>query len=230
MLKTYAVKVTDFPIKYLDSIYSYLPKERCTKLQRFYSILDTIRGVTGDILARVVLSEMMNKPVHQLEFSTDYYGKPSLIGFEEQIGFNVSHSGDWVALVVSTSKHVGVDIEELQKVDLQIAHRFFTEEEYISIINIVEEKYRSLQFLKIWTAKESYIKAIGKGLSIPLDSFSTITDKEMARVKRIDNKDWYFQQYSIDSNYLITTCTEMDHLSEEVQIFDLHSIVNYFLK
>ncbi|MNC69170.1 hypothetical protein D3C75_1198370 [compost metagenome] len=67
-------------------------------------------------------------------------------------------------------------------------------------------------------------------MSIPLDSFSTVTGKDIARVTQIDNKDWYFQQYYIDPNYVITTCTEMDHLCDEIQIFDINSIVNSFLK
>lgn len=230
MLQTYAVKITDFPLTYLDALYDKLPTERTTKLQRFHQLADTLRAVTGDILTRVVLSEILHKPTYALNFTWDFYGKPSLNGGEEQIGFNISHAGDWVALVVSSSQQVGVDIEVIKMAELGIAQRFFTDEEYASIISRSEKDNQSLHFYEIWTAKESYVKAEGKGLSIPLDSFSTVTDKELARVKTIEDKSWFFQRFMLDQNYLITTCVDVDELCEEIEILDINSIIGAFLK
>jgi 4'-phosphopantetheinyl transferase len=230
MLKTYAVKITDFPLSNLNVLYTYLPTERTTKLKRFHHLADTLRGVAGDILTRVMLANILNKPAYALEFSSNFYGKPSLVGFKEQIGFNVSHAGDWVVVAVSSSGQIGVDIEEIKTADFGVAKRFFTQEEYVSITSRLLEHDQSLHFYEIWTAKESYIKAVGKGLSIPLDSFSTVIDTEMARIKRIEDKDWYFQRFMIDQNYVITICVDVDELCEGIQILDIKSIVGAFLK
>jgi 4'-phosphopantetheinyl transferase len=230
MLQTYAVKITEFPLTYLDALYNKLPTGRTTKLRRFHQLADTLRGVTGDILTRVVISELLHKPTYDLSFSRDFYGKSSLVDLDEHIGFNISHSGDWVVLVVSSSEQVGVDIEEIKKVDLAIAQRFFSNEEFVSITSRSEEDNQSLHFYEIWTAKESYVKAVGKGLSIQLNSFSTVKDKEMARIKTIDDKAWFFQRFMIDQNYVITTCVDKDELCEGIQILDIKSIVGVFLK
>lgn len=230
MLRTYAVKITDFPLTYLDALYNKLPTERTTKLRRFHHLADTLRGVTGDILTRVVISELFHKPTNDLSFSRDFYGKPSLVNLDKQIGFNISHAGDWVVLVVSSSEQVGVDIEEIKRVDLGIAQRFFFHEEFVSITSRSEEDNQSLHFYEIWTAKESYVKAVGKGLSIPLDSFSTVKDKEMARVKTIEDKLWFFQHFMLDQSYIITTCVDEDELCEGIEILDIKSIVRTFLE
>lgn len=230
MMQTYAVKITEFPLTYLDALYNKLPTERTTKLRRFHQLADTLRGVTGDILTRVVISELLHKPTYDLSFSRDFYGKPHLVDLDEQIGFNISHAGDWVVLVVSTSEQVGVDIEQIQRVDHGIAQRFFADEEFASITSRSIEDHQSLHFYEIWTAKESYVKAVGKGLSIPLDSFSTVKDNEMARVKTIDDKAWFFQRFMIDQNYVITTCVDVDELCAGIEILDIKSIVRTFLK
>lgn len=230
MLQTYAVKITEFPLTYLDALYNKLPTDRAIKLRRFHQLADTLRGVTGDILTRVVLSEILHKPAYALSFSRDFYGKPRLVDLDEQIGFNISHAGDWVVLVVSSSEQVGVDIEQIQRVDHGIAQRFFADEEYASITSRSEEEHQSLHFYEIWTAKESYVKAVGKGLSIPLDSFSTVKDKEMARVKKIEDKAWFFQRFMIDQNYVITTCVDVDELCAGIEILNINSIVRTFLK
>jgi 4'-phosphopantetheinyl transferase len=229
MIHTYAVNIKDFPITYLNALYDKLPPDRAVKLQRFHHLADTLRGITGDILTRVVLSEILHMPVYALKFSTNFYGKPSLIGFDEKIGYNVSHAGDWVTLAINSSGKVGVDIEEITTTDLETAKRFFAEEEYVSITSRLEDDDQSLHFYEVWTAKESYIKAVGKGLSIPLDSFSTVTGNEMARVKRVDNLDWYFQRTIIDQRYIVTTCVDVDHLWEKIKILDIKLIIDDFL-
>ena len=230
MLQTYAVKITEFPLTYLDALYNKLPTDRTKKLRRFHQLADTLRGVTGDILTRVVVSELLNKPTYDLSFSSDFYGKPSLIDGEEQIGFNISHSGEWVVLVVSSSVQVGVDIEEIKSADLGIAQRFFSDEEYASIKSRSVDDDQALHFYEIWTAKESYVKAVGKGLSIPLDSFSTVTDKEMARVKIIDDQAWFFQRFMLDQSYVITSCVDVDELCAGIKILDIKFILGAFLK
>lgn len=229
MIHTYAVNIRDFPVTYLDALYNKLPPDRVVRLQRFHHLADTLRGITGDILTRVVLSEILHKPAYALKFSTNCYGKPSLIGFDGKTGYNISHAGDWVTLAISSSEKVGVDIEEITTADLEIAKRFFAEEEYVSITSRLEDLDQLLHFYEVWTAKESYIKAVGKGLSIPLDSFSTVTGKEMARVKRMDNLDLYFQRSIIDQKYIVTTCVDMDHFWKQIKILDIKLVIDGFL-
>jgi 4'-phosphopantetheinyl transferase len=81
--------------------------------------------------------------------------------------FNLSHSGDWALCAVTTAGEVGVDIERVrlrsQAYRLKVARRFFSAHEYHAI---------NSAFFSGWTRKEAYIKCHGKGLAIPLDTFT----------------------------------------------------------
>ena len=100
------------------------------------------------------------------EFGIDYksinldYGKnkkPYIKGNE--LYFNLSHSGNMAVCAVSESE-IGVDIEQIKSADFKIAKRIFTESETAFVGDSNE------QFIRLWTLKESYMKYLGKGLSL----------------------------------------------------------------
>ncbi len=98
------------------------------------------------------------------------YGKPYIPGEAE---FSISHSGDAVLLAVSETP-VGADIELISDRDTsRIAKRAFCAEES-AFIEASEDKRRA--FFDIWTRKESYMKAVGRGFDLPMESFSVIPD------------------------------------------------------
>ncbi|WP_433946004.1 4'-phosphopantetheinyl transferase family protein [Paenibacillus sp. SN-8-1] len=225
MIKVYAARITSFPTKNLDSILAGLPEERRSKLLRFRFLPDMLRGITGDLLMRAVLAEMLDCTPGELKFGESLYGKPILLGYDQNIGFNVSHSGDWVVLAAGSSGKIGVDIERINATDLGVARQFYTEDEYSSIMKQHSHEQSLLQFFRIWTAKESYIKAIGKGLSVPLDSFSTVEGDDMAQMQLIGSKVWYFRTFSLEDGYVVTSCADTYDFDEKVQILDVESLV-----
>lgn len=95
---------------------------------------------------------------YDYETGTNSSGKPYFINFPD-IYFNISHSGKYVACVVS-DKEVGIDIEGDRKASISLAGRFFCPEE-VSWINEADSEDR---FFRIWTLKEAYGKAIGCGV------------------------------------------------------------------
>lgn len=78
--------------------------------------------------------------------------------------FNTSHSGTKVLCVIS-DKEVGCDIEQIKEKDTEVAVRFFAQNEAGYIGDDLDK------FFKIWTLKEAYAKCLGKGLTLPLNSF-----------------------------------------------------------
>jgi 4'-phosphopantetheinyl transferase len=99
----------------------------------------------------------------ELTFQTGSHGKPSLLHFPIP-SFNMSHSGEYVVIVVTTGAECGVDIERKRPVadEEGIAQRFFCPREVDWL------KRTKDGFLRLWTVKEAIIKAVGGGLSIPL--------------------------------------------------------------
>jgi len=125
-------------------------------------------------LQRFVLSQCTNIPPESLVFEENRYGKPYIKPGSTNIPikFNLSHAKGLTACAVILNKEIGIDVEDsTRKINLNIADRFFSRQESEYIQNMHEHKKKET-FFDFWTLKESYIKAKGRGLSIPLAKFS----------------------------------------------------------
>ncbi|SEF81192.1 4'-phosphopantetheinyl transferase, partial [Eubacterium ruminantium] len=107
-------------------------------------------------------------------------GKPYLDGLK----FNLSHSGNMIVLAVS-DREIGIDIECNDDEGFMVTKRFFVPEE-------IEYVKTEDDFRVIWTRKESFVKCLGKGMSIPFGSFSVIAkDAEGMDCAAVLNKEYY---------------------------------------
>ena len=106
---------------------------------------------------------------------TDPMGKPRLRN-REDFHFNLSHSGSWVVIAFGSSS-VGIDVEtrSWNESSEKVVKRFFSPEEQAFVWET--EQDRRDRFLRIWTAKESYLKFLGMGLRCPLQSFSVLSEE-----------------------------------------------------
>ena len=104
------------------------------------------------------------------EDEEDTNGKPFLPRCPE-LHFSLSHSGT-AAMCAVADRPVGCDIETVTPRSLRLAERFFSAAEQTRIFSQAAEDARQDMFYRIWTLKESFIKCIGLGLALPLDSFS----------------------------------------------------------
>jgi 4'-phosphopantetheinyl transferase len=88
------------------------------------------------------------------------------------VQFNMSHSDILALYAFTLDSEVGVDLEKIQAVPdaEQIAKHYFSSEECADFVSVAEEQ-RLEAFLRCWTRKEAYLKAVGHGLSVPLKSF-----------------------------------------------------------
>ncbi len=113
---------------------------------------------------------------HQWEFKFNEHGRPSIAPFDSSstnLNFNVSHTKGMIALVIGQMTELGVDVENTKR-DPEIAKSaksFFSPLEITALRQLPKQRQLD-RFFDLWTLKESYIKARGLGLAIPLDSFS----------------------------------------------------------
>lgn len=114
--------------------------------------------------------------------------------YTKNIFFNVSHSGNYVTLV-KDKEEVGIDIEFIDKNKVKLSNKIFTQSE-LDWINELDSDNR---FFYLWVIKESVIKAIGKGLSVPLQSVDINVNENYALV---ENQKIYFRVIKIDKFYL----------------------------
>lgn len=154
--------------------FNSLPVERQKLAQSFVMRRDRNLSVGAGLLISRGLSEL-GLDATQTRCRRTESGKPYLADYP-QIHFNVSHSGK-MALAVFGDTPVGCDIEIIGAPDMAVAERFFCGEEYNYINSAAGKSEQAERFFRIWTLKESYIKATGRGLSQPLNSFCiSITD------------------------------------------------------
>ena len=145
---------------------------------------------------RYLLSNYLNINSEDVKFRKNSFGKPYLLN-NKTLNFNISHSNGYVVFAFSIASELGIDIEKVsEKPFLDIARRFFSLKEFDLLSNEPNESLKD-SFFRLWTRKEAYVKAIGKGLSHSLSSFSMdITTKP--KFLDIDLKD----KWGIDNIYL----------------------------
>lgn len=161
----------------------------------------------------------------EIEIGYNEYGKP----FLKNIGlyFSLSHSNKWVVCGWSNNE-IGVDIEKIDKVNTDIAKSSFCKTEYEYIKS--GEKYEQYKkFIQIWTLKESYIKYIGKGLTVPLNSFCIKKDGDYFTIESNKNiGEIYLKQIEFSDGYYLTECSE-DESSIEIQEITMEELVDTFM-
>jgi len=154
------------------------PDER-TRAARFHFAKDRQFFTATRALLRTILGSYVASDPAKLVFHYSEKEKPSLApggGDSSHSGnrvqFNISHSGTTALLAFAQDRALGVDIEKIRE-DFDheaVARRFFSDHEQTQLSGLPpSEKYRG--FFRCWTRKEAFIKAIGTGLSFPLDQF-----------------------------------------------------------
>ncbi len=143
------------------------PDERM-RAARFTFDRDQRRFVVAHGVLRHILAGYVGHAPSKLQFGTNPYGKPHLVG-SPSLRFNLSHSHD-VAMIAIARAEVGIDVEAVRPIDdlLNIAQQFFLADEVEGLRRLPTEA-QPPAFYRIWTRKEAYLKAIGTGLNTRLD-------------------------------------------------------------
>ena len=200
-----------------DDIYAQLltlvSEEKRNRAGRFRFIKDAQRTVLGDVMARSAICRHIGVRNSEIVFIANRYGKP-LLQRPEGIHFNIAHSGNWIVCALDHT-HVGVDVEVIKPIEMAIAKRFFSMREYRFLMQ-QPESVQVMNFFKIWTLKESFIKEDGRGMSIPLDSFSILPEEADRSIRTVAEAEVGFYQTYLDSESVFALCTA--HSLEPVSI------------
>lgn len=215
-----------------DEFHHYLNEisiKKQKKIRRYIRRENAIRTLFGELLIRTIIDREKVTTNNLFSFSYNEYGKP-YIQDVSNFHFNISHSGNWV-VCATDNKPIGLDIELIKPINLEVAKRFFTAEEYEYIINQPPDNQLSC-FYDFWTLKEAYIKAIGKGLLVPLNSFSIKikASKEFILSSDFLTNSFWLTQHEIDSDYKLSVCSAAPNtVSRIVQIPYTNLISNPFI-
>jgi 4'-phosphopantetheinyl transferase len=158
----------------VDRLQHTLAVDELSRAGRFYFPRDHERFVVARGVLRDILGRYLHRAPESLSFTYNLYGKPVLAteSGTQALRFNLSHSHGAALYVVTRGREIGVDLELIrERLEMdQIAERFFSRPE-IAALYALPTELRKRAFFLCWTLKEAYIKATGKGLSLPLDQF-----------------------------------------------------------
>jgi 4'-phosphopantetheinyl transferase len=160
----------------LDHYRSLLSQDEKAQELRFYFPADRHRYLLTRALVRTVLSQYVPVAPEAWAFGKGEHGRPYILNKHPaaaDLSFNISHTRELVLLGVTHRSALGVDTENARErvASLELADRFFSPAEAASLRALPTESQQE-RFFDYWTLKESYIKARGRGLSIPLDLFT----------------------------------------------------------
>jgi 4'-phosphopantetheinyl transferase len=136
---------------------------------------------------RILLGRYLDTAPESIQFAYNANGKPSL-SRPAPVRFNTSHSGGIALFAFTLESEIGVDVEQIRRLQgiREIAGRFFCREEATELMAL-PAVHREAAFFRCWTRKEAYVKAVGEGLSVPLDAFRvTLRPGEPARLVHRD--------------------------------------------
>ncbi len=161
-----------------------LALEERRKAESYHFDRDRLHYVVGRGMLRTILGRYLETPPSEIYLTYNDYGKPALAEDRGGLRFNVSHSHGAALYACTRERELGVDIEMLLDdfASLVIAERFFSGTELCEL-RTLPAGVRTQAFFNCWTRKEAYIKAIGSGLSHPLNGFAvSLTPGESARL------------------------------------------------
>lgn len=151
-----------------------LPPDESERAGRFYFEQHRLKFTIAHGAMRRILSGYVHLPPRELKFTYGPKGKPEFTARQnpDRVRFNLSHSEDLALLAVARNQELGADVEFIKSDfgGMEIAERFFSASE-VRTLFALDASEQNAAFFSCWTRKEAFIKAVGEGLSLPLDSF-----------------------------------------------------------
>lgn len=191
-----------------------LSMERKKRILRIKSIPEQYRSLGAGLLLEYGLQQAGVSEQNR-ELSAGIHGKPYLVK-NAGICFNLSHAGDYVVAIFA-DREVGIDMERCRILRDGVIKRTCckTEAEWLS-----EQKNAEQSFVRVWTAKESYVKWSGEGLTCPLTELELIrckstTGDRFVGVKRSGREEAVLlQEYAAPGGYGICVCVSADEKAD----------------
>ncbi len=188
--------------------FDLLDEKRKEKTERLHFEKDKRLSVGAGVLIRAALRDI-GLDSRGISFMYGEYEKPYVEG-RSDIFFNISHSGNMV-ICAAGGCEAGCDIEEIKHPKANVAERFFTDEEKAFVKAGGDEA-----FFRIWTLKESFMKATGKGLHLGMKDFS-ISVGETISVATTEKGSFNFEEFANFDGFKCAVCAKGGTINKEVR-------------
>jgi len=198
----------DQPDHLLQKFRDTLEEHELDRASRFHFEKHRRHFIASRGWLRQLLSQYLDTKPGAFRFAYGAFGKPSLSGEHEnsRLRFNMSHSHEVALFAFAEDRELGVDVEHIRAdfASEEIARRFFSRRE-VEMFNALPQHDQVTAFFKCWTRKEAFIKAIGLGLSQPLDQFDvTLVPEQPAALLWVSGDDasrWSLYDLEVGGDY-----------------------------
>ena len=185
--------------------YGTVSKQRKEKIDRMRSRKDKCLSLGAEILLQQACRDFgvsyRDETVAEGEYEKPFFSSG-------RISFNLSHSGERVMCIMS-DREAGCDVQQIGTPRLRVARRFFSASESALITSLTDPEEQADLFYRVWTLKESFIKCVGRGLSLPLSEFTMLLDREPAGISQsIDDCEYTFGEYDPGDGYRYAWCVK----------------------
>lgn len=214
-IKVYAASVHELKDETLfQQKYNSVSSERRRKIDGFLFQKDKMLSLAAELLLEKALQR---EGITHWQIRYGENGKPYMDG----LFFNLSHSEERVMCAVS-DREVGCDVEKVTDIELEIARRFFYGTEYQRIAAQTALEAQCDMFFRLWTLKESFMKATGLGMKLPLDAFridlpteprncdvhpkKTSAENIICVQHQVNDKKYFFREYECEDGYRYAVC------------------------
>ncbi len=199
-----------------DDYAALLSDDERRRAERFYFEADRARFIVVRGMLRRLLGRYLGLDPAQVEFSYGEYGKPEIKATgASPLHFNISHAGDGAILAFAPTRRVGVDVERVRSVadESRFAKQLFAASES-AVLDLLSGEERQRAFFQIWTAKEAFLKAVGMGLTVPLDRIEVgLGPDGRTRLASVDgdpkqSRGWQLESFSPSPGYQASVAIE----------------------
>ena len=164
----------DVPAETLARLYATLAVDERNRSARFRFQRDRRHFIVARGVLRKLLGRYLQTEPGRIAFVYQAFGKPDLSPeFGGRLKFNLSHSAGLALIAIAAESDVGVDLEYVraQSDYAELARHFFSAAEVEQLSALPDHLYAEA-FIGCWTKKEAYVKARGRGLALPRQSFT----------------------------------------------------------
>lgn len=202
-----------------ERILSYMPEYRKEKIKKIKFEDEKRRSLAvGELLRRACIDFGIQGA--DMKVRENEYGKR--VFFEDNgVHFNLSHSKNRAVCIIA-DRECGADVEKMKEVNLKVSARSFTKEEHASIVNADSEAKMQSEFFRLWTLKESYMKATGLGFKLFPNMFSIDTKKNPAVLQKSTfDSDYSFFELLREDGYKYSFCEKGNEFDSDVEVIDV---------
>lgn len=204
---------------FIENLSLFLDAFEINRAKKYYKKKDENRFIICRSLLKIVLSHCIKCDISKIKIDYHNNKKPYLLS-HPLLFFNLSHSEEY-ALIALSNRQIGVDIEHINKNYDYINSLLyiFSTAEASYIDNAVNKKHA---FYSLWTRKEAFVKALGKGIDDDFPKIPCMDGCHILDYSFLETKDWSIQGFQLTNNYMGAIAYETkDSCNEKISTYIL---------